>query len=179
MCGLQAPASVSEALAMLDRALDALTAADAGSLPVAVQAEALRTLGRAEAKHTAARAQMLAAFTAHDGYEDDGHGSARVWLRWQTRITSGAAAGAVGWARRLAAHPVIARALASGEISASWARAICDWSERLPEASRDDADQILAGAAAHGAELADLAGLAEQMYQRSRMGQPDDDNDGF
>src|SRR5215468_2806115 len=142
VCGTQDSASIDAALAMLDRALDALNAADIASAPATVQAQALRALQRAEAKHTAVRARTLAAFTAQRGYEDDGHGSARVWLKWQTQITSGAAAGAVGWARRLAAHPVIARALASGEISASWARAICDWSERLPEASRDDADQI-------------------------------------
>jgi Domain of unknown function (DUF222)/HNH endonuclease len=178
--GPQPPADVSEALVMLDRALDALNNADAGSLPVVAQAEMLRALGTAEAKQTAARARVLAAFTDQDGYEDDGHGSARMWLKWQTRITPGAAAGAVGWARRLAAHPLIAQALARGEISPSWARLICDWSERLPDANRDDADQILAGAAFGGAELADLAGLAEQMYERSRMDRPDGDGDeGF
>jgi Domain of unknown function (DUF222) len=184
MGGPQQPANVGEALVMLDRALDALNGSDAGSLPVAVQAQVLRALGTAEAKHTAARAHVLAAFTAQDGFEDDGQGSARMWLKWQTRITSGAAAGAVGWARRLAAHPVIAQALARGEISPSWARVICDWSERLPDdqrgdADRDDADRILAGAAFGGADLADLAGLAEQMYQRSRMDRPDDDDNGF
>src|SRR5215831_12217576 len=81
MCGEQEPASVAGALSMLDRALDALNAADAGSLPTPVQAQALRALERAEARHTAARARFLAAFTAQDGYEDDGQGSARVWLR--------------------------------------------------------------------------------------------------
>ena len=179
MCGQQEPASVAEALAMLDRALVALNAADAGSLPTAVQAQALRALERAEARHTAARAQILAAFTAQDGYEDDGQGSARMWLRWQTRVTRAAAAGAVGWMRRLTAHPVIAGGLAEGEISASWARAICGWSDRLPEDNRGDADQILAAAAAGGAELADLAGLAQQMYERARSGEPDGDEDGF
>ncbi|MGN6172271.1 MAG: hypothetical protein ACTHPS_04895 [Streptosporangiaceae bacterium] len=163
MCGADDPATVDEALAMLDRALAMLTAADAALLP----ARALRALERAEARHTAARARMLAAFSAQGGYEDDGHGGARVWLRWQTRVTKGAAAGAVGWMRRLAAHPVIAQALADGEISASWAKAICGWSDRLASHLRDDADQILAGAAAAGAELADLAGLAEQIYQRA------------
>ena len=137
MCGADDPATVDEALAMLDRALAILTAADAALLPAEVQAGALRALERAEARHTVARARMLAAFSAQDGYEDDGHGSARVWLRWQTRVTKGAAAGAVGWMRRLAAHPVIAQALADGEISASWAKAICGWSERLPLAFRD------------------------------------------
>jgi Domain of unknown function (DUF222) len=121
---------------------------------------------------------MLAAFTARDGHEDDGHGSARTWLSWQTRVTRAAAAGSVGWARRLAAHRVIACALAEGQLSVSWAREVCGWTDRLPEDHRDDADAILTAAAAGGAALADLAGLAEQMYQRTRTG-PDDDQDGF
>jgi Domain of unknown function (DUF222) len=179
MCSEEEQANVTEALTMLDRALDALANADAGSLPTPVQAQALRALERAEARHTAVRAQFLAAFTAQDGYEDDGQGSARMWLRWQTRVTKAAAAGAVGWARRLAVHPVIAAALAEGQISASWARAVCGWSDRLPADVRGDADQILAEAAAGGAELADLAGLAQQMVERARAGGPDGDDDGF
>ena len=179
MCGPREPASVSGALAMLDLALEALASADAASLPTGVQAQALRALERAEARHIAARAQILAAFSAQDGYEDDGQGSARTWLKWQTRVTTSAAVAAVGWARLLTAHPVIARALAEGELSASWARRVCDWSERLPEHNRDDADAILAGAARGGAELADLAGLAEQMYAHSRTDPDDDPDDGF
>jgi hypothetical protein len=180
VCGAQDPASIDAALAMLDRALDALNAADLASAPAAVQAQALRALQRAEAKHTAARARTLAAFTAQSGYEDDGHGSARVWLKWQTQITSGAAAGAVAWMRRLAAHPVIARALAAGTISPSWAREFCAWTDRLPGDRRDDADEILASVAASGAELADLAGLAAEMYERCRAAGPgEDDGDRF
>ena len=109
MCdGEGPPVGLAEALALLDRALDHLNAADVASLPASVQAEALRALGRAEAKHTAARARVLGAFAVQGGFEDDGHGTARTWLKWQTRVTTGAAAGAVGWARRLAAHPAIA-----------------------------------------------------------------------
>ena len=155
MCdGTGQPAGVAEALAMLGRALDHLNAADVASLPASVQAEALRALGRAEAKHTAARARVLGAFAAQGGCEADGHGTARIWLKWQTRITTGAAAGAIGWARRLAAHPVVGQALAAGELSPSWARHLCAWTERLPEAQRGDADEILAGAARGGADLA-------------------------
>ena len=179
MCNGQAPGGVAGALVMLDRALEALNVADPALLPTDVQAQVLRGLERAEARHTAARARVLAAFAAQGGYEADGQGCARVWLTWQTRVTRGAAAGAVGWARRLAAHPVLADVLAAGEISASWARQICDWSDRLPERMRQDADRILAGAATGGADLADLAGLAEEMYQRSRMGQADSDDDDF
>src|SRR5262245_42630037 len=124
MCDEQgSPAGVAEALAMLGRALDHLNAADVAPLPASVQAEAL---GQAEAKHTAARARALGAFVAQGGFEDDGHGTARTWLKWQTRITTGAAAGAIGWMRRLAAHPVIEQALTAGELSPSWARQICD-----------------------------------------------------
>jgi len=179
VCDPRQSVTVGAALVMLERALDALNATDVASVPASVQAQALRALERAEAKHTAARSRILAAFTAQDGYEDDGQGSARTWLTWQTQVTRAAAAGAVGWARRLAAHPVVAGALAEGELSASWARAVCTWSDRLPVGMRGDADQILAVAAAGGAELADLAGLAQQMFERASSGAPDGGDDGF
>src|SRR5581483_8617174 len=126
------PSSVSEALAQLRGALDYLNASDAASLPGEVQAQALRELECAEARHTAARARYLAAFTAQSQYEADGQGTTRAWLKWQTHVTSGAAAGAVGWSRRLAAHPVIDHALAAGELSSSWAKNLCAWTDRLP-----------------------------------------------
>jgi Domain of unknown function (DUF222) len=174
------PASVEAGLVMLDRALDVLNAGDVASLPAPAQARALRMLERAEAKHTAARARILAAFAAQGGYEDDGQGSPRVWLKWQTRITSGAAAGAVAWMKRLAAHPVVAHALASGDISPSWARAFCAWNDRLPAGRRDDADAILTSAATAGADLIGLAGLAREMYERSCADGPGSgDDDAF
>jgi hypothetical protein len=181
MCdGAGSPASVGDALGMLECALDYLTAAGAASLPAAAQAEALRALGRAEARHTAARARVLAAFAAQRGFEDDGHASARAWVKWQTRVSHGAAVATVAWARRLAAHPAIERALASGELSPSWARHLCEWSDRLPEAQRGDADQILAGAARGGADLPGLAGLAREMYERCcHNGEADREDDGF
>jgi hypothetical protein len=168
MCnGQGALTGVTEALAMLSRALDHLNTADVASLPASLQADALRALGQAEAKHTAARARLLGVFAAQGGCEDDGHGTARTWLKWQTRITTGAAAGAIGWSRRLAAHPVVEQAMAAGELSPSWARRLCEWTERLPEKQRGDADEILVGAALGGADLTALAGLAQEMYERS------------
>jgi hypothetical protein len=179
MCdGQYQPSSVTEALGMLDRALDFLNAADAASLPYSVQAETLRALERAEAKHTAARGRVLAAFAGQAAYEADGQGSAGTWLRWQTRVTRGAAAGAVGWARRIEAHPVIGKALAAGELSQSWARQVCAWTDQLPEAAQGDADEILAAAARSGVDLAGLAGLAREMYERThRDGNGDGDGD--
>jgi hypothetical protein len=172
----QEPVSVSGALVMLGHALTVLAAADAGSLPVVVQAQALRMLEQAQARHTVARANILAAFTAQDGYVGDGQGNARTWLRWQTRVTKSAAAATTAWVRRLGAHPVIGQALAAGEISASWARELCQWTDRLPEDKRDDGDTILIAAARGCADLADLAGPAEDMYQRSYQDSP---GDGF
>ena len=180
MCdGMGQPSTVAEALGMLHRALDHLNAADAGSLPASVQAEALRALERAGAKHTAARSRVLAAFAGQAAYEDDGQGSARAWLRWQTRVTTGAAAGAVGWVRRLDAHPAIATALAAGDLSESWARQICTWTSRLPLGKQDDADEILAAAARSGVDLTGLAGLAQEMYERTHRDGDGDPGDGF
>ncbi len=171
------PAGLADALGMLDRALDHLNATDVASLPAAAQADVLRALGRAEAKHTAARARVLGVFAAQGGCEDDGHGSARTWLKWQTRVSHGAAVGAVAWARRLAAHPVLAGALAAGELSPSWARHLCDWADRLPEDRRCDAEEILTGAARGGADLAALGGLAREMFERCAPAE--DGEDGF
>src|SRR5215472_5870429 len=164
---------------MLDRTLDYLNAADAASLPSAVQAEALRALERAGAKRTAAQARVLAAFAGQSAYEDDGQGSAGAWLRWQTRITRGAAAGAVGWAHRVAAHPVIGAALAAGELSESWARQICAWTDRLPAGRQGDAEEILAAAARSGVDLTGLGGLAQEMHERSHRDRDGDVPDGL
>ena len=123
MCATgQAPANMSEALAAVRAGLAYLNGMDAAGLPGSVQAECLRELARAESAQTAAQARVLPAFRTSSAYEADGQGSARMWLRWQTQITGGAADGAVGWMRRLAAHPALAAALAGGSISPSYAR---------------------------------------------------------
>ena len=49
----------------------------------------------------------------------------------------GAAVGYTAWVRRAAAHPEVAAALAAGEMSESFARTICTWTDKLPEDSRE------------------------------------------
>src|SRR5579875_2829854 len=140
MCSPQQPPScVAGALAAVTAGLAFLANADVASLGTAAQAEALAALERAEAVATAARARILAAFTASEGYAADGQFGPKPWLQHLTRVTRGAASGAVGWSRRLQAHPAVADALAGGEVSASWAREICGWSDRLPGDKRADA----------------------------------------
>ena len=175
MCSTgQQPSNVTGALAAVRAGLAYLNRVQAADLPGPVQAECLRELARAESAQTAAHARVLSAFRASSAYEADGQGSARMWLRWQTQITTGAADGAVGWMRRLAAHPALAAALAEASISPSYARAIAGWTDLLPEEHRAGADEILLAAAAGGASLADLAGLAEEM--RARTAAPDGDS---
>ena len=89
--GVSEPSSAGEALQMAVAGLGWLARADLASVPVPVQAEALRVLERAGSMQTAARARVLAGFSAQRGFEDDGQGSARMWLTWQTRVTAGAA----------------------------------------------------------------------------------------
>jgi hypothetical protein len=181
MCTLSEPAvpsSTAQALAMLHASLGYLTSCDAAELGTSVQAEALIGLEQAEAQHTAARAKMLAAFSAQQGHQADGQYGPAAWLRAFTHITNGAAGSAVKWARRLAAHPLIAAALGAGQLSVSWARALCEWTDQLPEDRRADADAILLAAAHGGAELGDLAALAQQMIERSRTA-PDRDKGTF
>src|SRR5258708_39063197 len=79
---------------------------------------------------------------------------------------------------RLAAHPVIAAALAGGEVSVSWGRQIGDWTDPLPAEVRDDADAELLSAAGHGASLHDLAQIAEEL-RRVHARPDDDEGDGF
>lgn len=173
------PASPVAALELAQACLGQLARADAASLPAAVQADLLRGLEQAESVQTAARAKVLGAFAAQQGFADDGAGSARSWLQWQARLTTGAASAAVKWMRRLSAHPAVAGALADGQVSPSWAQQICNWTDRLPEQHRADADAILLAAAAGGADLAGLSGLAEEMLRRTAPPDRDEDDRGF
>jgi hypothetical protein len=153
--------------------------ADVAGMPGEVQAECLRGLERVRSVWTAAHARVLGGFDAGLGYEADGQGSARTWLRWQARVTPGAAAGSIGWMRRLRGHPEIADALRRGAISASWAREICALTGKLPDHARAQADRILLSAAAGGAELADLLALAEEIRRQLADPDADDGDDGF
>ncbi len=172
------PASATEALGMLESALGYLSAADATAMAAETQARCLQALERATAMGTAARTSILAAFTSGQGYCADADYSPRAWLINKTRITKGAAMSYTAWVRRAAAHPLIAGTLAAGELSESYARTICTWTDKLPEECREDADAILLGAAGAGMDLPDLAALAAEIYTRSLPDTPDDDKDG-
>ena len=168
-------ASVGEAIEAARAALGHLAAADATALAAETQAECLRGQERAEAVLTAGRASVLSAFTAGKGYSADADYSARVWLMHKTGITRGAAASHTAWAKRYGTHPRVVAALAAGELSESYGRTICQWTDRLPEKYRDASDELLVKAAAEGLGLADLSALFAEMYERARADLPDED----
>ena len=97
-CGQQhgapsVPGSAREALEMVRAGFAWLADADLASVPAVVQAECLRELEHARSVQAVAHANVLGAFGASAGYEDDGCRSPRTWLIWQTRITPRGAEG--------------------------------------------------------------------------------------
>ncbi len=172
-----APASAREALDMVRAGLRYLAATDATRLSTATQAECLRELERTDAVAAAARASLLAGFTAGQGYADDADYSAVSWLMHRTGITRGAAVGHTAWAKRAATHPRVVAALASEQVSESVGRLICLWTNRLPEKFREESDELLIAAAAAGLGPEELASLVAEMYERSRSDLPDEDPD--
>ena len=123
---IPAPASAAEAMDMVRTGLSYLAAVDPTALAAQAQAECLQAFEQADAISAAARARILAAFTAGQGYSDDADYSPTSWLIHRTKVTKGAARGHLGWARRAAAHPRVVAALAEGTVlTESMARTIC------------------------------------------------------
>jgi hypothetical protein len=71
----------------------------------------------------------------------------------------------------------VVAALAAGDLSESYGRAICQWTDKLPEKYRQESDELLVAAAAAGLGLADLSALYAEMYERARGDLPDEDPD--
>src|SRR6266700_7144985 len=143
-------ASASEAMALVHAALGYLARTDATAMTAGERARCLRELEQADAVATAARTAVLGAFAAGQDYAEDGEYSPCSWLIHRTQVTKGTAADHTGWVKRGAGHPLVLAALAGRAVSASFARAIRWWTGKLPEESRQAADEILLGAAGSG-----------------------------
>ena len=171
---LPPPAGTSDALDMVLTGLRYLNAADPTAMLTAEQARILRTLEQFHAMSTAAHAAVLGAFTAAQGYCEDGEYSPRSWLIHQGDITRATAFAHTAWSRRAQEHPKIRQAMAGGILSESWARALCDITGKLPPDKVDEADALLVWTKLHGGTLDDLVGLATEMYLRSLPDGPPD-----
>src|ERR1700745_2255541 len=93
----------------------------------------------------------------------------------KTRVTKVVAVAHTAWAKRVETHPQVVAALAAEDLSESYGRTICQWTDKLPEDCRPAADAILLSAAKARMDLRDLATLAAEMYERSRPDLPDED----
>jgi hypothetical protein len=157
---------------------DYLNSSGAAELEPAALGEALVSIGEIQTKLAVAYADFLFRFDAHDAHDADGYATSSAWLAAMSKLTKKDAKAAVRRMRAIAKHPLLARGMAEGEISESWAREITAWLKKLPEELRDGTEQILAEAAAAGASLEDLATIVAHALAQWEAEHPDEDPEG-
>jgi hypothetical protein len=175
------PGSLAEALRMAEAAADYLNGPAGSQADAASLGDVLMSLGQINGKLAAARAAILSRFEAERGYTADGYGSCTAWLKARGQMTGTAAGAEARRMRQFRDHPVIAGAVARGELSQWWAGELAEWTRKLPADWRHEVDKLLAGTAAAGASLEDLAVVARAAYEkwRQQSGPDGDDDDGF
>jgi hypothetical protein len=164
------PSCAADALAMAEAALDYLNGEDLPSLPVAAQAEVLKTWSRLEAKRAAVGASLIGAFGASDGPAADGQKSMAAWLTRFTHCTKTAARGQVAASHRVRERRHVGEALVAGAISESYGKWISDAVRLFDPVDRDAVEQILVEAARSGAAEEDLSKIAIAAVRRLRPG---------
>jgi Domain of unknown function (DUF222) len=177
MDGEAAFGSASDALRLADAALDYLNSPAAGEFDPAAVGGMLTALGDLQGKLAAAHASLLRRFDAANAHDADGYGSSSAWLAAKGRMTKRDALAAVRQMRQFDQRPGLHDAVATGDLSWSWAEAIARWTRKLPVEMRDETDKILLEAAAAGASLEDLATIAGAAIEQWRSQQPDPDDD--
>ncbi len=170
--------SVAEALRAGVAFADYLNSCDAGELEAAALGEALVSIGEIQTKLAVAYAGFLFRFDARDGHDADGYATSSAWLAAMGKLAKRDAKAAVRRMRAIAKHPLLARGMAAGEISESWAREIAAWLRKLPEELREGTEGILAEAAAAGASLEDLAVITAHALAQWEAEHPDEDPEG-
>jgi hypothetical protein len=175
--GEEAPRNVAEALQMARAGLEYLNSAAADDLDAASLGEVLAALGDLQGRLAAAHATFLRRFDAADAHDADGYASSSAWLAAKGRMTKRDALAAVRQMRQFTQRPGLRDAVATGDISKSWADAITRWTRKLPDEMRTETDRILLEAAAAGASLADLATIAAAAIEQWRSTRPDADED--
>jgi Domain of unknown function (DUF222)/HNH endonuclease len=169
--------SVHEALRMAEAGLAYLNSPQAGAMDPAAMGEVLTALGDLQGKLAAVHATFLRRFDAANAHDADGYGSSSAWLAAKGRMTGRDARAAVRQMRQYGERPALHEAVATGDISKSWADAIARWTRKLPEGMRAETDKILLDAAAAGASLEDLATIAAAAIEQWRSAQPDPEED--
>jgi hypothetical protein len=170
------PASMGEALGMLESAVGFLADADAAQMPAEALAECLRALERADAVEAVARGRFLVAFDAKDGHLSDGQRTSRTWLVHSLRVTRGQAAEYKAVEALAREHQPLLVGLREGHVfTRSVALQLAKWTRLIPADFRDEAEEILVAAARAGADLRSLARMAAEIRYRTASPDPEDE----
>jgi len=87
MSTIPSPANMDEAVEAVRAGMGYLATLDPAQLPACTQARLLQVLEQAHALETVARALGLRAFTAGQGYHEDGCYGAKSWLTTRLGVT--------------------------------------------------------------------------------------------
>jgi len=178
MCTGMVPATIDEALRMLQSAAAYLADLEAASLPAAALAGSVQGMVRADAVLTVALGRSLAAFDAQDGYLADGQRTLRTWEVNVLRVTKGQAGEYHAVKSLVREHePLLAGLREADVITKSVALQLAKWTRDIPEEFRAEAEQILIAAARAGANLRALAEICAEIRYRTAPPDPDDAKD--
>ncbi len=170
------PGSVGEALAVMGAALDFLNGSGGDLVETAALGGVLEALAGIDAKYAAARMRCISRFDANGCHDSDGYPTTASWLAGRTETVLARARAEVKQARQVTGgHPGLADAMATGELSPSWAAGIAAWTGELPADVRAETDRILVETAGAGADFGDLKILATAASEAYRGQRPDPD----
>ena len=177
MCTAVAPASMSEAMEMLDSVMGFIADAAAAPMPAEAAAEILRGLERTDAVEAAARGRLLVAFDAKDGHLGDGQRTSRAWLVHSTRVTRGQAGEYKAIETLARDHQPLLAGLRERAVTKSVALQLAKWTRSIPAEYREQAEEILVAAAHAGADQRALAQICAEIRYRTAPPDPQDEND--
>src|SRR5579859_4696936 len=180
MCAAAVPADPDQVRVLLAALLGSLAGPDPASLPAPAAAERLRILEQADAITAAVRGQLMQVFDAQQGPVGDGQRNIRSWLIHTTGVTRGQAGEHQAVQAIARDHPVLHAALAEGGLlTKSVAVQLARWTKAIPEECRDEAEELLAGAAQAGVGLRDLAAMCAEIRARTAGPDPDGKDPGL
>jgi len=172
------PASMGEALGMLESAMGFLADTDAVQMSAEALAECLRALEWADAVEAVARGRLLAAFDAKDAHLADGQRTSRTWLVHLLRVTRGQVAQYKAVEALAREHRLLLAGLREGNvITKSVALQLAKWTRSIPAEFREEAEEILVAAARAGADLRALAQICAEIRYRTAPPDPEDERD--
>jgi hypothetical protein len=167
-------ASAGGALEAITSGMRFLAELDAASVPAPVIAEVLTALEQADGLEAVARGRLLWVFDTGRGYEGEGYGGVRNWVRYGTRVTKGQANAHAGLVRFRAVHPGFQQALLDATMSLSVARRVGTITAKIEDdGDRAWADDLVTTAAAAGADEKDLVIIAAAAVEKLALPDPD------